>query len=217
MDADTQQNTVPEQPRRFSAPSISRGRSIDLGQKYISIPQLEEISTCLVGDVLLTTEIKRPAFHSDRNAVRSYYPSLSLLQINSEPIVEINLELNNITHSRTLRSLSTAIGSSHSVQVVNLHGNNLGDEGAASLARGLRGNTSITELNLSSCGLRETSGASLASLLLIPSLTQLNLRLNQLRDEGALQLARLLAIDSSLTWLDISGNYVGHIGGCAGI
>eukprot|EP01006_Ploeotia_vitrea_P063618 TRINITY_DN85898_c0_g1_i1.p1 TRINITY_DN85898_c0_g1~~TRINITY_DN85898_c0_g1_i1.p1 ORF type:complete len:449 (+),score=66.09 TRINITY_DN85898_c0_g1_i1:64-1410(+) len=90
---------------------------------------------------------------------------------------------------------------------LNLAGNNLGNEGAACVARVLAENKHLTKLSLFNNYINDAAVDGLAEgLSQNTSLTSLNLKYNDISDIGANALIKLLTVNTALTDLDLTHN-----------
>ncbi|XP_078381248.1 NACHT, LRR and PYD domains-containing protein 3-like [Oculina patagonica] len=109
--------------------------------------------------------------------------------------------------------LAKALKGNSSLTVLNLSGNNIGDHGATGLAGALRKNASLRELNLFGNNIGDVGATGLAGALdENSSLTWLDLSANKIGDDGTTGLARALQENTSLTVLVLSHNKIGDDG-----
>jgi Ran GTPase-activating protein (RanGAP) involved in mRNA processing and transport len=89
----------------------------------------------------------------------------------------------------------------------------LGDQGCTELATGLRTNTVLVKLDLTSCSVGAPGCTSIVKALQAnPSLRELRLALNAFGDEGATAVASSLKDMRNLQELDLSGSFVRQAG-----
>ena len=108
-------------------------------------------------------------------------------------------------------ALCELLKSSHSLQYLNIHQNNLSSESVASIITGLSHNSSLTTLDISNSHFSMANVDSLASVLKDHSnctLTELNLRDCHISSEGAVKLAAVLCKNTTLKHLDLSYNSI---------
>ena len=99
-------------------------------------------------------------------------------------------------------SISNMMMVNHSLQVLNMYANNIGDDGISAIARGL-GNCKITELLVDHCGITVTGARPLATALSShPTIRILTLDINHISVEGAQQILEA-AVNNTVT-LDVS-------------
>ena len=151
--------------------------------------------------------------------------------------LDIGRNLNGIAVNGA-KSLGKAISVNSSLEVLDIGGNSIGDEGVAHIANALQTNTTMKALIVFECGISDKGAESLARALSVnSSLEELNISFNHIGDEGvahianALQtnttmkvldvltcgiscegaesLARALSVNNSLEVLNISGNIIG--------
>ena len=107
--------------------------------------------------------------------------------------------------------------STHSLQHLHIHKNNLSSESVASIITGLSHNSSLTTLNISNSHFSMTNVKSLASVLKDNSkcaLTVLGLQDCHISSEGAVELAAALSKNTTLKHLNLSHNPIGeHVEG----
>ena len=109
-------------------------------------------------------------------------------------------------------ALCELLKSSHSLQFLNIHWNNLSSESVASIITGLSHNSSLTTLNISNSQFSMANVDSLASVLKDHSkctLTELYLWDCHISSEGAVELAAVLCRNSTLKRLDLDHNPIG--------
>ncbi len=122
------------------------------------------------------------------------------------------LRLKQITGTKAVVLVEALKGNS-SLTELNLSGNNIGDHGATGLAGALKKNTSLRELNLFGNNIGDVGAAGLAGALdENSSLTWLDLSANKIGDDGTTALARALQKTTSLTVLVLSHNKIGDDG-----
>ncbi|KAL9965547.1 hypothetical protein ACROYT_G029361 [Oculina patagonica] len=109
--------------------------------------------------------------------------------------------------------LAEALKGNSSLTVLNLYNNNIGAQGATGLAAALQKNASLTELDLSLNKIGDHGATGLAEALQEnKSLTKLHLYLNGIGGQGATELTRTLQLNASLTELNLSCNIIGDEG-----
>ena len=109
-------------------------------------------------------------------------------------------------------ALCELLKSSHSLQHLDIHRNNLSSESVASIITGLSHNSSLTTLNISYSHFSMANVDSLASVLKDHSkcaLTVLNLEDCHISSKGAVKLAAALCKNTTLKYLDLSHNPIG--------
>ena len=111
--------------------------------------------------------------------------------------------------------------SSHSLQHLHIHLNNLSSESVASIITGLSHNSSLTFLQISNSHFSMANVDSLASVLKDHSkctLTELYLRDCHISSEGGVKLAAALCMNTTLERLDLSHNPIGeHVEGATAV
>ena len=105
--------------------------------------------------------------------------------------------------------LATALKGNDTLTSLNLHDNDIGDEGAKALATAMKENENIklTSLNLRANNIGDEGARAIATAMKENEkikLTRLNLGLNAIGDEGAKALAMALLENDTLTFLDLS-------------
>jgi Ran GTPase-activating protein (RanGAP) involved in mRNA processing and transport len=99
------------------------------------------------------------------------------------------------------------------LKVLNLHLNQIGDEGAKALAKALERNQTLRELDLESNQIGDEGALALAEALAKnQTLTMLNLAHNKIGVEGAQALAEALKRNQKLTILHLKDNRIGDGG-----
>ena len=109
-------------------------------------------------------------------------------------------------------ALCELLKSTHSLQCLHIHQNNLSSESVASITTGLSHNSSLTDLNISNSHFNMANVDSLASILRDQSkctLTELWLRDCHVSGQGASELATALCKNSTLKYLDLHRNPIG--------
>ena len=101
-------------------------------------------------------------------------------------------------------------------------GNDIGNEGAKTIAGGLKENknTKLTELNLNANNIDPVGAAAIAEALknnttLTTTLTELNLNGNNIGPDGAAAIAEALKEHKKLKYLYLNGNNIGNDGAAA--
>ena len=110
-------------------------------------------------------------------------------------------------------ALCELLKSSHSLQHLHIHWNNLSSESVASIITGLSHNSSLTTLYISNSHFSMANVDSLASVLKDHSkctLTKLYLRHCHISSEGAVEMAAVLCKNTTLEHLDLSHNPIGE-------
>ena len=106
-----------------------------------------------------------------------------------------------------IKAIAQAISVTASLTKISLAKNNLGEEGTKIICEAMKGNTTITELDLSGWGHTSNIGGApgakcVADMLRVTaSLTSINLFANNLGPEGARALAPAIRDSTSLTYL----------------
>ncbi|KAL9965573.1 hypothetical protein ACROYT_G029388 [Oculina patagonica] len=109
--------------------------------------------------------------------------------------------------------LAEALKGNSSLTVLNLYNNNIGAQGATGLAAALQKNASLTELDLSLNKIGDHGATGLAEALQEnKSLTKLHLYLNGIGGQGATRIAGALQENTSLAELYLSLNNIGDYG-----
>jgi len=106
-----------------------------------------------------------------------------------------------------IASLGLALSSSENLRELQLHGNQIFDDGAAQLFRGLEEANAITTLNLSQCRLKSCLWS--IHIRNISSLCTLLLAYNQIDESGLETLFESLEASCCLRHLDLSHNLFG--------
>ena len=109
-------------------------------------------------------------------------------------------------------ALCELLKSSHSLQRLYIHRNNLSSESVDSIITGLSHNSSLKRLNISNSHFSMENVGSLASVLRDHSnciLTWLDLRGCHISSEGAVELAAALCKNSTLKYLNLNHNPIG--------
>ena len=118
-------------------------------------------------------------------------------------------------------ALCELLKSSHSLQHLYIHWNNLSSESVASIITGLSHNSSLTTLDISNSHFSKANVDSLASVLkdqLKCTLTVLILRDCHISSEGAVKLVAALCKNTALNDLDLSHNSIGeHVEGATAV
>ena len=112
-------------------------------------------------------------------------------------------------------ALCELLKSSHSLQELDIHLNNLSSESIASIITGLSHNSSLTRLKVSNSHFSMANVDSLASVLKDHSkctLTVLHLEDCHISSEGAVELAAALCKNTTLKYLDLNRNPIGMEG-----
>lgn len=100
--------------------------------------------------------------------------------------------------------------------VVDLRGQNLGDDGAKKVARELKGNRTVKRLRLGGNGIWDAGAIALAVAMGNNStLEVLGLGNNKVSDAGAIALAAMLEQNSTLKWLHLDSNELTDEGAAA--
>ena len=103
------------------------------------------------------------------------------------------------------------------LKTLNLVNSKIGDEGAAAIAKALRGNKVLTDLNLRLNNIGDKGAAALGKALEVNGvLTNLDLWNNNIGDEGAKALASALRVNAVLKTLDLYANNI-RVEGAAAI
>ena len=127
-------------------------------------------------------------------------------------ITTLNLHGNQIGDEGIFK-LTEALKPNTTITTLHLSGNQIGDEGASKLAEALKTNTTITTLWLSSNRIGDKGASNLAEALKInASITTLDLSDSQMGDEGVSRLAEALKINTAVTTLNLSTNGIGDEG-----
>ena len=118
-------------------------------------------------------------------------------------------------------ALCELLKSSHSLQRLHIHNNNLSSESVASIITGLSHNSSLTTLNISNSHFNMANVDSLASVLKDHSkctLTRLDLEDCHISSEGAVELAAALCKNTTLNDLNLGRNPIGeHVEGVTAV
>ena len=106
------------------------------------------------------------------------------------------------------------IHENQSIESISLAWNNLGsDRGARALAEGMRFNRTLTHVDLSHIGLRDSGGQYIADVLEEnATITHLDLGGNSLGEEACMVMAAALSGNKTLSTLDMQGNPLGFTG-----
>ena len=99
---------------------------------------------------------------------------------------------------------ATTLSQNNAMRELNLRGNvDIGDDAVELICRGLKQNTSLQKLDLSSCGVGDEGCAHIAETLVgNTALLHLALHKNEIGDGGALALSGSLALDNWYVWID---------------
>ncbi|GAB4815992.1 hypothetical protein N2152v2_003038 [Parachlorella kessleri] len=113
--------------------------------------------------------------------------------------------------------LGAALRQNESLQELTIKGNELGDEGVKVLCEALKERKGeIKALDMGNNTITAVGAAALADLLRgNNSLTDVNINMNDVGDDGAFQLAASLKDNRTLKTLDVGGNNIGPDGGKA--
>ena len=169
----------------------------------------------------------RPAIRgntlSERDAALAI--KLAVLTIGTDPAVQklvkgiclntvrsVNLGGGLTLSTDIIQALSKALLVSTTVLSVLFPNTLLGDAGVAMLADAMRGNSSITNLNLEQCGVGDAGVTALSQALAENkkvALTSLNLSHNLISELGSQSLAIYLEISQTLTRLDLGYSHLG--------
>lgn len=114
-----------------------------------------------------------------------------------------NIGSNNITPSG-IRTLANSVKSNIYLKELDLHSNELGDEGADALFGAIRDNSILTSLNLSNTHIVSCMWAE--QLRVITSLSILNLSNNRINDDGFVLLMEALERTFCIREIDVSNN-----------
>jgi len=114
-----------------------------------------------------------------------------------------NIGSNNITPSG-IRTLADSVKSNIYLKELDLHSNELGDEGADALFGAIRDNSILTSLNLSNTHIVSCMWAE--QLRVITSLSILNLSNNRINDDGFVLLMEALERTFCIREIDVSNN-----------
>ncbi|KAL9965575.1 hypothetical protein ACROYT_G029390 [Oculina patagonica] len=137
---------------------------------------------------------------------------IKLARVSGSLLKRRALSLRRITDADAV-VLAKALKGNSSLTELDLSDNNIGDQGATGLAEALKNNKSLTELGLSDNNIDDQGATGLAEALQNnKSLTELDLSVNNIGDQGATALAVALQKNKSLTELDLSVNNIGDQG-----
>lgn len=116
----------------------------------------------------------------------------------------------NFIHKDGARDIAAALANNSVLASLSLRLNPLGDDGGARILRdGLLRNSSVTSLDLSSCGLDVTSGEALSQLLEVnTTLTTIDVSCNEVAINGGRDILRALQNRPNITSLDIRKNAI---------
>lgn len=135
------------------------------------------------------------------------------------PLVVLDLSYPHFRHKLTSRGIwelgMKGLSENHSLEVLDLSGNDIGDEGTRFLCQGLQASpkSRIRELLLGKNEIGIQGGILLASYLKQNStLEKLDLSHNALRDEGCSAIAESLRSNSTLISLNLKENRIGGAG-----
>jgi hypothetical protein len=122
-------------------------------------------------------------------------------------VTDIDLHLNDIGDEGA-SALADALKVNTSVKTINLGCNRIGNEGAAALADALKENMSLTTIDLASNGIGDQGASVLADALTVnTSVTSINLDSNTIGNQGATALADALQVNTSVTYMDLDENF----------
>ena len=125
----------------------------------------------------------------------------------------LGVRVSNFIGAEGANSLAKALRVNTSLSFLNLSRNFIGVRGANSLAQALRVNTSLSSLDLSCNFIGDEGANSLAEALRVnTSVSSLNLANNSIGNEGANSLAKALRENASLSSLNLSTNSIGGEG-----
>jgi Ran GTPase-activating protein (RanGAP) involved in mRNA processing and transport len=142
--------------------------------------------------------------------------AVSMLLLNNTSITTLGLA-NNRIRKRGASALGRALEhESSAVTGLDLGSNEIGNNGAVSLAKALMNNTAMTSLDLRSCEIHLKGCLSLAEMAQHnTTLRHLDLGANYCKNQGAIAWASVLRNNSTLTRLCLTDNQVYHDGGVA--
>ena len=133
-----------------------------------------------------------------------------------EELLKNNKNLTELITGSNVSGFSTtslAKGLKDNTTLTNLSLIDIGDEGAVALADALKHNKGLTKLHINKCNISAVGAQDLANALKNNStLTELDISNNDISDGGANALADALKTNSTLTTLDISINQIGNVG-----
>ena len=113
------------------------------------------------------------------------------------------------------KELTRSLGSLLEIQRISCR-QQIGGSCAAILAHAMATNSTVTHLNLSSYGIRDSGAAAVAKAVEINStLTELDLSHNRIGDSGAAALAKAVEINSTLAHLNVARSGIGDSGAAA--
>jgi Ran GTPase-activating protein (RanGAP) involved in mRNA processing and transport len=175
---------------------------------------------------LLSLNPSRPAIRSNTLNERdaALVLKLAVLTLGTEPAVQKLVKgiLLNTVRSvnlggltllpETIQALSKALLVSSTVLSVLFPNTHLGDAGVVLLADAMRGNSSITNLNLEECGVGDTGVKALTQALAAnkkTALVSLNLSHNTIGELGSQSLATYLEATQTLTCLNLGYSHLG--------
>merc|ERR1711879_776060 len=119
------------------------------------------------------------------------------------------------TSAKGMQAMGQLIGESFYLENVILSGNDCDAEGVeGKFCAGLARNSSVKSLCLAACRLGDRGVALLSQgpLKMHPSLQHISLQYNRLEVDGAKSLAAVLATNTTLDFLELSGNSIGPEG-----
>ncbi|MDP2438641.1 MAG: protein kinase [archaeon] len=133
---------------------------------------------------------------------------LRKLFFNDPSLINLDLRFKKLNEWDASR-LADALRGNSTLTALNLNGNDLSDVGTARLAAALKTNTALARLDLQENSINLEGATRLAEALRVnSSLTALDLRANSVKNEGAAVLAEALQANATLTALHLDLNGV---------
>lgn len=204
--------------RALAAALPGRLTEVDLSHNLIGSDGLAVLCEAAAAGSVATLRLSGNRVESAGGAI-----ALHTLLTTSSALLELSLANCRLT-AEAIKVVMRGSGeiapaASSSVVVLDLHGNKLGDAGAALLAMGLKSGGllgNVTTLELSSTGIADAGAVAVASALRDGcKLTALDLDCNRLTQDGATALAEVVSAKSQLVDLSLASNRLGANGGLA--
>jgi hypothetical protein len=181
----------PLHDQNFSSPSIQKLR---IGPTSLSVELIQKLPRCLE---YLEWDLDHEVIAND-DVLRTLFTTLPSL-------THLSLRFRN--RAAVLQSLKRCLKYAKNLEVLDLRGNNVGDDGIADLVDSFL-QTNLKSLNLGYNLITDVGAESLARLISDPAcqLTNLDLNCNLIGNSGGLSLAKALKDNSTLKTFVLYGN-----------